>query len=129
MGCVLPYDDRGRLRPDAWLLVYRLALVVVEFGSRSKWMAARQRARGILYGVLAGELALHVTGHVFGVWWWVVASDWQSARHHGRSCLSGELRETVAANLAAEAALDRLGAVDNLAPVAGASLRQTSRPH
>lgn len=127
MGGILSYDDRGRLGPHARLLVHRLALVVVEVGSRSKWMAARKRARGVLQRVLAGELALHVIVHVVGMWW--VASYWQSARHHGRSCLSWELREAVAANLAAEAALDRLGTVNNLAPVAGASLRRAAGPH
>jgi hypothetical protein len=126
MGGILSYYDRRRLRPHTWLLMDRLALVVVKLGSRSKGMAARQRTRGVLRRVLSRELALHVIVQVFGVRWWVVASHWQSARHHGRSCLSWELREAVAANLAAEAALCLLGAVDNVAPVASATLRQTS---
>jgi hypothetical protein len=126
MRRVLADDNSRWLRSHSGLLVYRLALVPVVVRGGPERMATRQSTRGILRGVLAGELVLHVAGHVF--WVWVTStSDWQSARHHGRSCLVWKLRETVAANLPAKAALRRLGAVNNIAPVA-ASLRQTPRP-
>ena len=126
-------DDNSRwLGSHSRLLVYRLALVPVVVRGRPKKMATRQSTRGILRGVLTGELVLHVARHVVRVWVWVrrtvtSTSDWQSARHHRRSCLAWKLREAVAANLPAEAALRRLGAVNNVAPVA-ANLRQTPRP-
>ena len=132
MRRVLANDNSRWLRSHSGLLVYRLALVSVVVRGGPDRMATRQSTRGILRGVLAGELVLHVAGHVFRVWVWVrravtSTSDWQSARHHWRSCLAWKLREAVAANLPAEAALRRLGAVNNVAPVA-ASLRQTPRP-
>jgi hypothetical protein len=128
MGCVLAYDDGRWLRSHTRLLMNRLPFVVVVVCGCSKRMATRQGTRSILRRVLAGELALHVAGHVFWTWGAVTSTSyWQSARHHGRSCLSWKLRKAVAANLPAEAPLRRLGTVDNVAPVA-ASLRQTSRP-
>lgn len=60
MGCVLANNDRWGLGPHAGLLTNRLALVVVEFGSRAKRMAAKQGTRGEVHRVLARELALHV---------------------------------------------------------------------
>lgn len=122
MRCVLTYDDRGWLRPDARLLMHRLALVIVKVCCGTKRIASGQGTRCILHGILTRELVLHVARHSSCRW---PAPCWQSARHHGRSCLTWKRREAVARNLAAEAALDGLWALYNVAPVA-AGLRHAS---
>ena len=60
MGGILAYNDGGWLRADTRLLMDRLALVVVEVGSRSKRAAAGHGTRSKVHRVLTRELALHV---------------------------------------------------------------------